>query len=145
MKTIVKERIIKKSREYLYNKWTTKEGLNSFFSADNLVEIFPGGKYEIYFTKDLSVKNRGSEKCKVLSFIPNRMFSFTWNVPPQFKELRESEKFTWVVIEFIKADNNTLVRLSNIGYPEDEAWESVFKYFDKAWEMVMNSLVKSCD
>jgi len=29
MKLIVKERIINKSREYLYKKWTPKEGLNS--------------------------------------------------------------------------------------------------------------------
>lgn len=30
MKTIVKERLISKNAEYLYNKWATKEGLNSF-------------------------------------------------------------------------------------------------------------------
>ncbi|HHX79988.1 MAG TPA: hypothetical protein GX692_02870 [Acholeplasmataceae bacterium] len=71
MKAIIKERLINKTREYLYKKWTTKEGLNSFFSADNEIEITPKGKYEIYFSTDKSIKARGSEGCVVLSFLPN--------------------------------------------------------------------------
>lgn len=102
LKTIIKERLINKSREYLYQKWTTKEGLNSFFSANNNIDIIPNGKYEIYFTTDKSIKERGSEGCVVLSFIPNRMFSFTWNTPPQFEELRSSGYHTWVVLDLLK-------------------------------------------
>lgn len=145
MKQIIKERIINKSREFLYEKWTTKEGLNSFFSADNDIEIKPLGKYEIYFTKDLLIKARGSEGCIVLSFIPDKMLSFTWNVPPQFKELREAKSKTWVVIEFLYADSKTLVKLTNLGYPDDLVWESVYRYFDNAWDIVMDRLVKSCE
>ncbi|HHU56300.1 MAG TPA: SRPBCC domain-containing protein [Acholeplasmataceae bacterium] len=144
MRTIIKERLIKKSREYLYNKWTTNEGLNSFFSADNDIEIKPNGKYEIYFTSDTSIKERGSEGCTVLSFIPNRMFSFTWNTPPQFKDLRYSGYYTWVVLEFIEIENGTLVRLTNLGYPNNEAWDKAYKYFDKAWDYVLDNLVESC-
>ena len=142
MKAIIKERLINKSREYLYEKWTTKEGLNSFFSADNEIEIKPNGKYEIYFSTDKSIKERGSEGCVVLSFIPNKMFSFAWNVPPKFKEKRDSGYHTWVVIEFIEKDSNTLVRLTNLGYPDD--WDYVYGYFNKAWDYVLDNLVKSC-
>lgn len=145
MKQIIKERIINKSKEFLYEKWTTKDGLNSFFSQDNNIEVKPFGKYEIYFTKDSLVKARGSEGCIVLSFIPNKMISFTWNVPPQFKELRDAKGYTWVVIEFLKADDNTLVRLTNLGYPDDILWDSVYRYFDSAWDIVMDRLVKSCE
>lgn len=144
MKIIIKERLINKSREYLYKKWTTKEGLNSFFSEDNDIEIIPHGKYEIYFSKDKNIKERGSEGCVVLSFIPNQMFSFTWNTPPQFKDLRYSGYYTWVVLEFIEVDDRTLVRLTNLGYPDDEEWDRAYRYFDKAWDYVLDNLVKSC-
>lgn len=144
MKTIVKEKIINRSMNYLYNKWTTKEGLNSFFSVDNNIEMKPNGKYEIYFSLDKNKNDRGSESCVVLSFIPNRLLSFTWNFPPQFKELRASKQYTWVVIEFQKADNNTLVRLTNTGYLDGEDWHAAYKYFDRAWDIVMDNLDKSC-
>jgi len=144
MKSIIKERLINKSREYLYQKWTTKEGLNSFFSADNTIEIIPNGKYEIYFSTDKSIAERGSEGCVVLSFIPNQMFSFTWNTPPQYKELRYSGYHTWVVLEFIPLNNNTLVRLTNLGYPNNKTWDLAYNYFDKAWDYVLDNLVKAC-
>lgn len=143
-KSIIKERVINKSREFLYQKWTTKEGLNSFFSADNQIELKPNGKYEIYFSKDTSILERGSEGCVILSFIPNVMFSFTWNTPPKFKELRHSGYYTWVVLEFIELEDETLIRLSNLGYPDDQAWQGVYDYFDKAWDYVLDNLVKSC-
>lgn len=142
---IIKERLINKSSEYLYNKWTTKEGLNSFFSVDNDINIIPLGKYEIYFTKE-KLTARGSEGCVVLSFIPNKMLSFTWNTPPSFPELRNSGYYTWVVIEFIsQGAKQTLVRLTNLGYPADGSWDRALAYFDKAWDYVMDELVKSCE
>ena len=41
---IIKERLINKSSNFLYKKWTTKDGLNSFFSKENDIEIKPFGK-----------------------------------------------------------------------------------------------------
>jgi hypothetical protein len=69
------------------------------------------------------------------------MFSFTWNTP-QFPELRYSGHHTWVVLEFIPIDNKTLVRLTNLGYPPE--WEEAYRYFDKAWDYVLDNLVKCC-
>lgn len=143
MKTMIKERIIPAKAKDVYLKWTTKDGLNTFFSQDNDIEIKPGGKYEIYFTTDKSIKHRGSEGCKVLSFTPNHTLSFTWNVPPTFESLRQSEAQTRVLLEFIEMDNHTLLRLTNSGYLEGEAWELAYEYFNKAWDYVLDNLVKS--
>jgi uncharacterized protein YndB with AHSA1/START domain len=145
MRTIVKERLINNSREFIYQKWTTKEGLNSFFSIDNSIELKPNGKYEIYFTSDTSITERGSEGCVVLSYNPNTMFSFTWNTPPKFKELRYSGHYTWVVLDFIEKGSKTLVRLTNLGYPLGQNWDVAYQYFDKAWDFVLDNLVKSCE
>lgn len=144
MREIIKEKILDMNRECLYKKWTTKDGLNSFFSKDNDVELLPYGKFEIYFTIDENIVNRGSEGCRVLSFIPNKMFSFSWNTPPQFMDLRTSGYYTWVVLEFEEIDiSKTLLRLSNLGYPDDISWDRAYQYFGKAWDYVLDSLEKS--
>jgi uncharacterized protein YndB with AHSA1/START domain len=80
---------------------------------------------------------RGSVGCKVLSFLPKEMLSFTWNAPPQYKEIRESEYHTWVVVNFKAISNNqTEVMLTHLGWQVDKNWDPVYDYFDKAWEVV---------
>jgi predicted enzyme related to lactoylglutathione lyase/uncharacterized protein YndB with AHSA1/START domain len=142
-KKIVKSKVFCQSIDSIWNKWTTHEGLKTFFGADNKIELIPNGAFEIYFLMDAPVGIRGSETCKVLSFIPNRQFSFTWNVPPQFAELRKSPHRTWVVLEFISTDKNyTNVILTHLGWPKDENWNPVFDYFNSAWDQVFESLSK---
>ena len=106
-KQIKKTVIIQCSLEDAWNKWTTHEGLLSFMGRDKKIELTPGGAFEIYFLMDNPIGSRGSERCKVLSYLPKKMFSFTWNAPPHFVEVRSSDYFTWVVIEFKFRSRNT--------------------------------------
>jgi predicted enzyme related to lactoylglutathione lyase len=73
--------------------------------------------------------------------LPEEYFSFSWNAPPKFKEVRESDYHTWVVVDF-KAlpDNQTEVTLTHLGWPADEKWAAVYDYFVPAWENVMKQL-----
>lgn len=75
------------------------------------------------------------------------MISFICNTPPKFANLRNSEYHTWIVIEFISLNDKAqkLVRLINFGHPNNEEWEEVYHYFDKAWDYVLDNLVKSCE
>ncbi len=87
---------------------------------------------------------KGSEDCKILSFLPNKMLSFSWNAPPQFKEIRESEYKTWVVINFEPISKiETRITLTHTGWPDNDQWTAVYNYFNKAWEMVLKSLYES--
>jgi uncharacterized protein YndB with AHSA1/START domain len=88
-KQIKKTRAINEPVEKLWRRWTTHEGLKTFFGADNKIELMPGGAFEIYFLINNPVGLRGSEGCKVLSYLPYQMLSFSWNAPPQNKEIRE--------------------------------------------------------
>ena len=38
--------------------------------------------YELHFLEDAPEGRRGSESCRVLAFVPERLLSFTWNAPP---------------------------------------------------------------
>ena len=110
------------------------------------VELRPGGHYELYFRADAPYGVRGGEGCRVLSFLPGRMLSFTWNAPPEQPATRE--RHTWVVLEFDERpeERATVVRLSHLGWPQSEwdaaerGWQETYAYFERAWTMVMDML-----
>lgn len=140
---IVKTKTVNLPVDSVWSLWTTHEGLKTFFGSDNKIELQPGGAFEIYFLPDNPVGHKGSEGCKVLSFLPERFFSFSWNAPLQFKEVRNSEYKTWVVVQFYQpSQTQTQVILTHLGWPEDTLWSPVFDYFDKAWDLVLNNLPK---
>ena len=145
------ERIIRKSItvncpiDTVWWKWTTHEGLLTFFGEDNNMELKIGGPFEIYFSKDAPSGQRGSEGCKVISYAPREMLSFSWNAPPKFPEIRNGDYHTRVVVTF-KAlkGNRTEVKISHLGWLKGEEWDQVYNYFDKAWVTVLDWLAKSC-
>lgn len=143
---IHKTRTISCSTYEAWHKWTTHEGLLTFFGRDNKIELYPGGAFEIYFLLDNPYGLRGSEGCKVLSYIPEKMFSFTWNAPPHFKQIRKGNIYTWVVITFYaEKDTTTKLDLQHLGWHEGEDWQAVYDYFEKAWDQVLDNFVKSCN
>jgi len=140
-KKIVKRRIVDKPIDDVWRRWTTHAGLTTFFGLDNKIELWPSGCFEIYFLMDNPAGLRGSEGCKVLSYLPEKMLSFSWNVPPEFEELRKARYKTWVVILFNSTgDQKTEITLTHLGWPLDGSWDLAFEYFDKAWDTVLTRL-----
>ncbi|MEZ5358008.1 MAG: SRPBCC domain-containing protein [Candidatus Zixiibacteriota bacterium] len=139
---LVKEAVVAASIDDAWHAWTTTEGLNSFFSELAYVELRVGGPFEIYFSDEIPYGQRGSEHCKILSFLPKKMLSFEWNAPPSFNELRFIH--TRVVLMFDELDDGKVkVTLSQLGWGTGENWDGVYNYFDKAWSYVMSNFEKS--
>ena len=141
MKDIRKESILPCSAEEAYKMWTTNEGLKEFFGTDHQVDMRMGGSFEIYFSMDAPEGLRGSEKCTVLSFVENQMFSFTWNAPPSIPEVRDSGLFTFVVLLFENLDHGSCkITLFHKGwnYP-GEKWVETLAYFNDAWDFVLKA------
>ena len=143
-KKIVKIRKVNASVDDIWHKWTTHEGLLTFFGAGNKIELRIGGAFEIYFMMDQPYGTRGAEGCEVLSFLPKKMLSFSWNAPPQFDAIRNGSDNTWVVVEMMEDGSATKITLTHLGWLEGEDWNAVYDYFVNAWDMVMDNLVKSC-
>lgn len=145
-KIISKKILVNCPIEKAWWKWTTHEGLKTFFGQDNEVDLRVGGPFEIYFSMDAPAGSRGSEGCKVLSYLPQKMLSFSWNAPPQFSDIRNGDYHTWVVVRFSELENGkrTEVELSHLGWPESENWNEVYMYFDKAWGHVFEWFEESC-
>ena len=143
-KKIFKEVIVNADRKAVWDKWTTNEGIKSFFAPNCKVELRLNGPFEMYFMADAEPGGQGSEGCQFLSYLPYEMLSFTWNAPPIFPEIRNSNDHTWVVLHFEKiTDTTTKVKLSHFGWRAGESWQGVYDYFDAAWTKVLENLSQS--
>jgi hypothetical protein len=86
---------------------------------------------------------RGTEGCKLLSYLPKEMISFEWNFPPKIPSLRYSDARTHVVIRFRDlGDGRVQVDFSQLGWQEGDDWDAGYDYFDKAWSWVLEQLGK---
>lgn len=139
-----KEITVRAKIEKVWAAWTTTEGVQSFFSNNAKVELRVGGEFEIFFQMDSPVGSRGSERCRILSYLPNQMLSFEWNAPPDFGDLRNQH--THVVILFDQPQEGRVrLRLSHLGWGSGEDWDKLYDYFDRAWTMVLQWFEKSLD
>jgi uncharacterized protein YndB with AHSA1/START domain len=126
--------------EEVWRAWATVEGVKSFFAPDAKIELRPGGAYEIYFDLGQAEGLKGSEGCKVLSFVPSKMLSFSWGAPPKFPKARK-ENAHWVVLFFDGSGEGTRVTMVQLGWKDGEEEDAVYHYFDRVWPAVLESLV----
>ncbi len=123
------------SLDDVWRAWTTNEGVRSFFSQHTNVRLAIGGPFEMFFVSDAPTGQQGSEGCKILSYLPKEMLSFSWNAPPKFAHARG--RLTWVVLRFEELSGSQVrVKLSHLGWREmktahpehvDE-WDQVYEY-----------------
>jgi uncharacterized protein YndB with AHSA1/START domain len=132
--------------ETMWWKWTTHEGLKSFFGFDNRIDLKPGGAYEVLFYEDSPKGEQGGEGNTVLSFVPYVMLSVSWNAPPEFNEVRNHEHKTWVVMNFRTVDSeHSEIHLQHLGWLEGGQWDEAFEYFTKAWDTGLKWLEESLE
>ena len=127
----------------VWDAWTTPDGFNACFNGPILhdIRLEMGGPFEIHWQPDSEEGQRRSEGCTVLSFVPERILSFTWNAPPTLGAMRD--KHTFVVIDFQPlGEKLTRVSLRHDGFGEGSEWAPVLEYFEPAWPWVMDQFVK---
>lgn len=121
--------------ERVYEAWTNGEVFCAMYDPERPelaanIDLAIGGRYEWLFDGKL-----GSNGCQVLSYVPNRMVSFSWNAPPT---IATRGRNTWVVVEFDRVDDETTaVHLTHLGFGEGEAWDQTHDYFLRAWDVVL--------
>lgn len=124
--------------------WTTSEGMASWWARDSWIELRRGGPFELYFLGNKPRGLQGSEDCRILSYVPQEMLSFTWNFPPSIPEIRFEH--TWVVLRIAKSGaSETRVTLDQLGWQSGPAWRRGYAYFDDAWGSVLRRLHDRAD
>ena len=121
--------------------WATQDGVGKWWTENTIIDLRPGGQYEIHFMPDAAPGDKGGDWCRVLSFLPGQMLSFTWNAPPT---LKTRPLHTWVVLMFEPVADGCRVTLNHLGWPASGMADSeserpaTFEYFTSAWRQVID-------
>ena len=135
-KAIVKRVTVRATVPEVWQCWTTKAGLESFFAPYCSIELWPGKPFEVWFFPDNPPGTRGAEDLELLSFLPQRMLSFEWDAPPHLPEVRRHGN--WVVVTFEPSgEDQVVVELTHLGWKQGEQWDQAFSYFERAWDIVL--------
>lgn len=138
---IVLELTVAAAPSTCFAAWTSAEGLAAWWATHTRIDLRVGGHFELYMMDENPAGTRGSERCRILSYLPDRMVSFTWNAPPTLSNTRDQH--TWVVLEFSPVGSGTHVRLTHTGWPADAwdtepQWAETHAYFARAWALVLD-------
>lgn len=137
-RNILIETIVDAPVTEVWNVWTTEEGLESFLAPECSIDLRVDGKLDVFFFPEAPAGQRGAEGLRILSVQPNRMFSFAWNNPPDFPEIRN--QWTHVILKFFPAGTNnrqTKLVLIHDGWGDGELWDQAYRYFIRAWRDVV--------
>lgn len=133
-----KEVVVAGSLAEVWNAWTTREGVTTFFAPDANIELKPGGKYEMLFDTNQKAGSKGGEGCTVVSLEPMKRLTFTWNAPPNLPQVRR--QFSHVTLTFAEEGKNVRVKMVHDDWGSGPEWDDAFAYFDRAWNAVLGNL-----
>lgn len=138
-RAIDKDVLVPASVDQVWDAWTTREGITSFFAPDARIEARVGGAFQIYFDPGGEPGMKGADEMRILALQPKRMLSFDWNAPPHLGEARQQR--TFVIVRLVPVDEkSTKVTLHHVGWGDGGEWDKAHAYFDRAWGFVLGNL-----
>jgi uncharacterized protein YndB with AHSA1/START domain len=140
-RAIEKEIVVTATPEQVWNAWTTREGITSFFAPDAQIDARVDGAFEIYINPLAEPGLKGADGMRFMALQPPRMLSFTWNAPPSLPEARQQRTFVVVRIHPV-SEKETRVTLHHTGWGDGGEWDKAYGYFDRAWGNVLVNLKK---
>jgi len=132
------------SIDEVWDAWTTRDGIRSFFAPDANVDPRVGGAFQIYMDPLAEPGMKGADEMRFMALQPKTMISFDWNAPPHLAQARAQRTFVVVRIAPV-SDKLTRVTLHHTGWGDGGEWDKTFDYFERAWPQVLGNLKKRFD
>jgi len=140
-RAIDKEVVVPAPVEAVWQAWTTKAGIESFFAPEAEVDARVGGAFHIHIDPLAQPGLKGADDMRFMALQKPTMLSFDWNAPPRLAEVRQQR--TFVVVRLADLDGkSTRVRLHHTGWGDGGQWDETYAYFDRAWGNVLGNLKK---
>lgn len=143
-RAIDKEVVVAAPIQTVWQTWTTKAGIESFFAPEAEIEPRVGGAFHIHINPFGEPGMKGADDMRFMALQPPTMLSFDWNAPPSLPEIRKQR--TFVVVRLADVDGkSTRVTLHHTGWGDGGEWDKTYAYFDRAWGNVLANLKKRHD
>ena len=143
-RAIEKEIIVAAPIESVWQAWTSKAGIESFFAPEAEVDPRVGGAFHIHMDPLAAPGSKGADDMRFMALQRPTMLSFDWNAPPSLPEARTQR--TFVVVRLADVDGkSTRVTLHHTGWGSGGEWDKTYAYFDRAWSYVLGNLKKRYD
>jgi len=143
-RVIEKEVVVAAPIQAVWQSWTTKAGIESFFAPEAEIEPTVGGAFHIHINPFGEPGMKGADDMRFMALQAPTMLSFDWNAPPSLPEIRKQR--TFVVVRLADVDGkSTRVSLHHTGWGDGSEWDKAYAYFDRAWGNVLANLKKRHD
>ena len=139
LEPIIYEAALPVSVDEAWAFWTTKEGLESFFAPEAIIEPEVLGEFSIHFFPGNAPGTRGAEGMRILAIEPGDRLLFTWNAPPHLPRTRAQLATVEVTFDAL-SDDETMVTLTHGTFGRHEEWAQTRAYFERAWQVVLGRL-----
>jgi uncharacterized protein YndB with AHSA1/START domain len=140
-RAIDKEVVVAAPLAAVWQSWTTKAGIEGFFSPEAEVDARVGGAFHIHIDPLAEPGMKGADDMRYMALQKPSMLSFDWNAPPSLPEARTQR--TFVIVRLADVDGkSTRVSLHHTGWGDGGEWDKTYAYFDRAWGRVLENLQK---
>ena len=140
-RAIDKEIVVPAPVEAVWQDWTTKAGIESFFAPEAEIDARVGGAFHIHIDPYGEPGMKGADDMRFMALQPPQMLSFDWNAPPSLPEARKQR--TFVIVRLFDVDGkSTRVTVHQTGWGDGGEWDKTYAYFDRAWGNVLANLKK---
>ena len=143
-RAIEKKIVVAAPIETVWQTWTSKAGIESFFAPEAEVDPRVGGAFHIHMDPLAPPGSKGADDMRFMALQRPTMLSFDWNAPPSLPEARAQR--TFVIVRLADVDGrSTRVTLHHTGWGTGGEWDKTYAYFDRAWGYVLGNLKKRSD
>jgi uncharacterized protein YndB with AHSA1/START domain len=141
-RAIDKQVVVAAPIEVVWQAWTSRDGIRTFFAPDAEIDARVGGAFHIHMDPLAEPGMKGADDMRYMALQPPTMLSFDWNAPPSQPESRKQR--TFVIVRLADVDGrSTRVTLHHTGWGDGAEWDKTFAYFDRAWGIVLGKLQAS--
>jgi len=140
-RAIDKEIVVPAPIDAVWQSWTSRVGIESFFAPEAEIDARVGGAFHIHMDPYAEPGMKGADDMRYMALQAPTMLSFDWNAPPSLPEARQQR--TFVVVRLFPVDaSSTRVTLHQTGWGNGGEWDKTYAYFDRAWGVVLGNLKK---
>jgi uncharacterized protein YndB with AHSA1/START domain len=134
---------ISTTRDELWERLTTPQGLSSWLCLRANVSPVVGGPFEVFFNPDQTRPESDSTLgCRVLAIDRPRMLRIDWRGADELAEVMNAPGVARTEVEFLLFPTLTGSRLevTHSGWGDGQGWERARAWFHAAWSGALESL-----